>query len=61
MNEPSKAKPDFPTPGEAAADDAWFRAKVEASLANPEPGTPHDVVMARVQAIIDEAKAKQAG
>lgn len=60
MNEPSPVKPDFATPEEAAAYDAWFRAKVEASLAETGPGIPHAEAMARVQAIIDQAKARQA-
>lgn len=44
----------FASTEEAEAYDAWFRAKVERSLANPGPGIPHDEVMARMKAIIDE-------
>jgi hypothetical protein len=45
---------EFASTEEAEAYDAWFRAKVERSLANPGPGIPHDEVMARMKAIIDE-------
>ena len=38
----------------------WFRAQVEASLADPRPGIPHDQVMAELRAIIEAKKAKQA-
>ncbi|WP_256960039.1 type II toxin-antitoxin system RelB family antitoxin [Sphingobium sp. Z007] len=36
--------------------DAWLRARVEAALANPGPGIPHDVTMARMQAILNRHK-----
>jgi hypothetical protein len=52
MNEPSRATPDFATPEEASAYDAWFRAKVEASLADERPTVPHEEVMAEARAII---------
>jgi|CEGF01.1.fsa_nt_gi hypothetical protein len=39
--------------------DRWFRAKVVASLAHPGPGVPHAEVMARMDAIIAEARRKQ--
>ena len=45
---------EFASTEEAEAYDAWFRAKVERSLANPGPGIPHDEVMARVKAVIDK-------
>jgi hypothetical protein len=57
MNKPSPVEPDFATPEEAAAYDAWFRAKVEASLADGRPTVPHDEVMAELRAII-EAKGR---
>jgi hypothetical protein len=50
---------DFATPEEAAAYDKWLREKVAASLADPRPGIPHREVMGAVQAVIDEAKARQ--
>ena len=45
---------EFETEEEAEAYDAWFRAKVEASLADPRPGTAHDEVMAEMRRIIAE-------
>lgn len=59
MNKQSSIVSEFATEEVAAAYEAWLRRKVAASLAEPAPGTPHDEVMARVQAIIDEAKARQ--
>jgi hypothetical protein len=59
MNEQSPIVSEFATPEEAAAYEKWLREKVAASLADPRPGIPHDEVMAGVQAIIDEAKARQ--
>ena len=53
---------EFETEEEAAAYDAWFRAKVEASLTDTRPPVPHDVVMAEIQAIIEKArKARKSG
>jgi hypothetical protein len=50
---------EFETDEQAASYDRWFRAKVQASLANPGPGIPHDEVMAQMDAIIDAAERKQ--
>lgn len=50
---------DFASPEEAAAYDRWFRARVEASLADPRPGIPHDQVMADMDAIIAEAERRR--
>ena len=33
--------------------DAWFRAKVQEALADPQPATPHDQVMRDARALID--------
>ncbi|QJQ31237.1 stability determinant [Sphingomonas lacunae] len=41
---------EFETKEEAAAYDAWFRAKVEASLADTRPLIPHEEVVARLAA-----------
>jgi hypothetical protein len=49
---------EFETTEEAEAYDAWFRAKVQASLDDPRPRIPHDEVMARMDAIIAEAERK---
>lgn len=51
---------EFETTEEAEARDAWFRAEVEASLADPSPSIPHDQVMAELRAIIASKKARQA-
>lgn len=48
---------EFATTEEAEAHDAWFRAKVEKSLASTAPRIPHDQVMAEMQAIIDRHKS----
>lgn len=49
---------EFETEEEAEAYDRWFRAKVEASLADPRPSIPHDEVVATTRALL-EAKAKR--
>lgn len=43
---------EFSTVEEAAAHDRWFRAKVQASLDDQRPSTPHDQVMATMREII---------
>jgi hypothetical protein len=53
---PTPIEPEFASSEDAAAYDAWFRAKVERAMALTEPGIPHDVVMAEMQAIIDRAE-----
>lgn len=50
--------PEFATPEEAGAYDAWFRAKVEASLADTRPAIPHDEAVARLDAIIARHRDK---
>ncbi len=50
---------EFDTVEDAEAYDIWFRAKVEASLADTRPTIPHDQVMAEIAALI-EAKRKNA-
>ncbi|MFN3669769.1 MAG: hypothetical protein ACK4VY_10705 [Brevundimonas sp.] len=51
---------EFASTEEAEAYDAWFRAKVERSLADTRPPIPHAEAMAHVKAIIDR-KRKKAG
>ena len=60
MNKQSPIVSEFETPEDAAAYERWLREKVAASLAEPGPGIPHDEIMAKVQAIIDDAKARRA-
>jgi hypothetical protein len=49
---------EFETEEQAAAYDRWFRAKVEASLADPRPGVPHDEAMARIRRRLEELRPK---
>ena len=49
---------EFATTEEAAAFDAWFRAKVEKAMASTEPGIPHEEVMAMARAIIDRHRGR---
>jgi hypothetical protein len=44
---------EFATSGDAAAHDAWFRAKVEQAMASTDTKIPHDQVMAEARRIID--------
>jgi hypothetical protein len=60
MNDHARIESEFDTPEEAAAYDKWLREKVAASLADPGQAIAHDEAMARAQAIIDEATARQA-
>lgn len=50
---------EFATTEEAEAYDAWFRAEVEASLADTRPDIPHDQVMAELRAIIEAKQANR--
>ena len=49
---------EFDTEEEAEAYDRWFRAKVEAALADPRPSIPHDEVIAEMRRIIEEKAGK---
>ena len=49
---------EFDTEEEAEAYDGWFRAKVEASLADPRPSIPHDQVMAEMRRLLDSKKKR---
>lgn len=53
-------EPEFEKPEDEAAYDTWFRAKVEAAMADPSPAIPHDQVMAELRAIIAGKKNKRA-
>lgn len=44
---------EFASTEEAEAYDAWFRAKVQQSLADKRPPIPHEQVMAEMKALID--------
>lgn len=54
----SPIESEFATTEEAEAYDAWFRRKVEASLADTRPPIPHDQVMAELRALIDSRRKK---
>ena len=58
MNKLSPIVSEFETEEEAAAYDRWFRARVEASLADPRPGVPHDQVMAEMRQIIEARRSQ---
>ncbi len=47
---------EFETTEQAEAYDRWLRAKVQASLDDPNPSLPHDEVMAELDRIIAEAE-----
>jgi hypothetical protein len=49
---------EFATSEDAAAYDAWFRAKVERAMASAKPSIPHDQVMAMAQAVLDKHKPR---
>jgi len=54
VNELSPIVSEFDSEEAAEAYDAWFRAKVAASLADDLPVVSHDDAMAQVRAIIDK-------
>jgi hypothetical protein len=58
MGKLSPIESEFGSTEEAEAYARWFRAKVEASLANPQPGMPHATAMAQIDAIIDAAERR---
>jgi hypothetical protein len=49
---------EYATSEDAAAYDAWFRAKVARAMASTRPAIPHDQVMAAAQAAIDKHKQR---
>ncbi|WP_445158546.1 type II toxin-antitoxin system RelB family antitoxin [Halomonas sp. E14] len=52
---------EFETQEQADAYDHWLCAKVQASLAEPGLGVPHDEAMAMMDAIIEDAERRQRG
>lgn len=52
----SPIESEFASAEEAEAYDRWFRAEVEAALAEPGPRIPHDQVMAEMRARIAAAR-----
>lgn len=59
MNKLSPIVSEFETQEQADAYDAWFRARVQASLDDPRPSVPHDVAMARIRKTLEEIKARK--
>ncbi|MFC0134165.1 stability determinant [Massilia eurypsychrophila] len=51
---------EFATTEEAEAYARWFRAKVEASLADQRPMIPHDEVMATLRDVIEANRGPNA-
>ena len=54
MTDLTPIESEFATSEDAAAHDAWFRAKVERAMASTKPSIPHDEVMAMARTIIDK-------
>nr|WP_176705760.1 antitoxin [Halomonas sp. 40]BAP60117.1 hypothetical protein [Halomonas sp. 40] len=50
---------EFETQEQADSYDRWFRERVQRSLDDPRPNIPHDEVMAKMDAIIENAKQRQ--
>ena len=58
MSDLTPIESEFATSEDAAAHDAWFRAKVERAMASTKPKIPHDQVMAEARRIIDRHRTK---
>ena len=58
MSKLTPIESEFATSEEAAAYDAWFRAKVERAMTSNTPSIPHAEVMAMAQAILDKHKPR---
>jgi hypothetical protein len=56
MGKLSPIESEFDSTEDAEAYERWFRAKVEASLADRRPPLPHATVMAELDALIDHAE-----
>lgn len=59
MTKHSPIVSEFETDEEAQAHDAWARAKIAASLADPRPSVPHDQVMAHIREILAVKHTRQ--
>ncbi len=58
MGKLSPIESEFGSTEEAEAYEQWFRANVEASLADPRPLASHAEVMAELDDIIDRAERR---
>jgi len=54
------ALPEFETREQAASYDAWFRAKVQEALDDPQGYLPHAAAMADVDRMLAEKRARHA-
>jgi hypothetical protein len=52
---------EFETQEQAVNYDRWFRAKVQEAIGSPKPRMPHDLAMAKVEALLDERRKARAG
>jgi hypothetical protein len=50
---------EFETKEQAASYDRWFRRKVQDSLEDSGPGTPHDQMMAEMEAVISQSEKQR--
>lgn len=55
----SPIAPELETKVQAASYDRWFRRKVQDSLEDLGPGTPHDQMMAEMEAVISQAEKQR--
>nr|WP_236610621.1 stability determinant [Verminephrobacter aporrectodeae] len=51
---------EFETQQQADSYDRWFRVKVQEAIESERPSLPHDAAIARVDALLDEMRAKRA-
>lgn len=56
MGKLSPIESEFDTTEDAEAYERWFRAKVQASLADTRPNLAHEAVMAELDDVIAEAE-----
>lgn len=52
----SPIESEFSTTEEAAANDIWFRAKVQKSIDDPRPNIPHDQVMGEMRKLLESKR-----
>jgi hypothetical protein len=52
----SPIESEFATSEDAEAYDRWFRAKVQAALADGKPKIPHDEAMAKARGLIESKR-----
>jgi hypothetical protein len=55
----SPIAPEFETKEQAASYDRWFCRKVQDSLEDSGPGTPHEQMMAEMEAVISQSEKQR--